>query len=105
MSSGLQERAAATTRRATLNELLDFTGDAMAGRAAIGTRVWVDVLLTLAAQRQSQAGARRGRRRWLTATGVRAELDDTHDLAVLHAGASDPGCIIAAELRSRRRNC
>jgi 2-methylcitrate dehydratase PrpD len=93
------------SRHATVNELLDFAGDAIAGRAAMGMPAWLDVLLECGgAGAASVVGGSRSTP-WMAALangyfGHVLELDDTHDLAVLHAGASAiPAALAAAQFR------
>ena len=79
-------------------------GDMLAGRAALGMPAWLDVVLEDASGSCS-AGVAGGTRAapWTAAMangyfGHVLELDDTHDLAVLHAGASAiPAAIAAVE--------
>ena len=94
-----------STRRAALDELMDFTGCLIAGRAAVGMPAWLDVLLEGGVQHcASVAGGHRAAA-WTAAMvngylGHVLELDDTHDAAVLHAGASAiPAALAAAEYR------
>ncbi len=91
-------------QRAAAEELLDFIGDMLAGRAALGMPAWLDVVLEDASRARSASvvgGARASGSTAAMANGYFGhvlELDDTHDLAVLHAGASAiPAAIAAAE--------
>ena len=94
----------AHVRRAVADELLDFVGDLVAGRAALGMLQWIDVLLEDGAGARSATvvGGRRSAA-WSAAMangyfGHVLELDDTHDIAVLHAGAAAiPAALAAAE--------
>jgi 2-methylcitrate dehydratase PrpD len=94
----------ARLQRAALDELLDFIGNTVAGRAAVGMPAWLDVLLDDAGRHPvSVAGGQRASP-WSAAMangyfGHVLELDDTHDEAVLHAGAAAiPAAVAAAEL-------
>lgn len=95
------------TRKAVKYELLDYLGCLIAGRALMGVPGWIDEL-----------GARGGRSDAAIVGGPRVpapiaalangyyghvlEYDDTHDDAVLHAGAAAiPAALAAAE----HRNC
>lgn len=95
----------ASTRRAALDELLDFIGCVIAGRAAVGLPGWLAVLLEDGIRRAASVA---GGHRAAPGTAAMAngyfghvlELDDTHDAAVLHAGASViPAALAAAEHR------
>jgi len=94
-----------TLKRAALDELLDFVGDALAGRAAVGMPVWLDVLLDDSGKRAATVIGGQQAAPWTAAMangylGHVLELDDTHDIAVLHAGASAiPAALAAAEFR------
>jgi 2-methylcitrate dehydratase PrpD len=95
----------APTRRATLDELLDFVGDMIAGRAALGMPAWLDVVMDDGGKRLASVAGGQRAAPWSAAMangyfGHVLELDDTHDLAVLHAGASViPAALAAAEYR------
>jgi 2-methylcitrate dehydratase PrpD len=93
-------------KRAALDEVLDFTGDMMAGRAAVGMPSWLDVLLDDAGRHPACVAGGQRASPWTAAMangyfGHVLELDDTHDEAVLHAGASAiPAAMAAAEFQS-----
>jgi len=93
------------TRRMALEELLDFVGDAVAGRAAVGMPPWLDVLLAEPRTHSATVVGGTIAMPWAAAAangyfGHVLELDDTHDVAVLHAGASAiPAALAAAEQR------
>lgn len=92
-------------QQALRDELLDFVGDMIAGRAAVGMPGWLDVLLDDAARHTATVVGGQGAAPWTAAMangyfGHVLELDDTHDQAVLHAGAAAiPAAIAAAEFR------
>lgn len=92
-------------QRAAHEELLDFVGDLLAGRAAIGMPAWLDVLIDDAGTKSATVAGGHRAAAWTAAMangyyGHVLELDDTHDIAVLHAGASAiPAALAAAELR------
>ncbi|MCC6535340.1 MAG: MmgE/PrpD family protein [Burkholderiales bacterium] len=92
-------------RRAAASELLDFAGDMIAGRAAVGMPAWLEVLLDDGGKRAATVAGGHQSAPWTAAMangyfGHVLELDDTHDLAVLHAGASAiPAALAAAEHR------
>jgi 2-methylcitrate dehydratase PrpD len=94
-----------SSRRATFDELLDFVGDAIAGRAAVGMPPWLDVLLEDGGKNSASVAGGHRAAPWTAAManayfGHVLELDDTHDAAVLHAGASAiPAALAAAEFR------
>ena len=96
---------AESTRRAALDEVMDFTGCLIAGRAALGMPAWLDVLLEDGAKRSATVAGGHRAAAWTAAMangyfGHVLELDDTHDAAVLHAGASAiPAALAAAEYR------
>jgi 2-methylcitrate dehydratase PrpD len=93
------------TRRMAVDELLDFVGDAVAGRAAVGMPAWLDVLLVEPRAHSATVVGGTIAIPWAAALangyfGHVLELDDTHDIAVLHAGASAiPAALAAAEQR------
>ena len=93
------------TRRAALDEVMDFTGCLIAGRAALGMPAWLDVFLEEGARRSASVAGGHRASAWTAAMangyfGHVLELDDTHDLAVLHAGASAiPAALAVAEHR------
>lgn len=95
----------AGVQRAAHEELLDFIGDLIAGRAAIGLPAWLDILLDDAGTKSATVAGGQRAAAWTAAMangyyGHVLELDDTHDIAVLHAGASAiPAALAAAELR------
>jgi 2-methylcitrate dehydratase PrpD len=97
--SGLDARV----QQAVRDELLDFMGDMIAGRAAVGMPAWLDVLLDDAARHTGTVLGGQSAAPWTAAMangyfGHVLELDDTHDEAVLHAGAAViPAAIAAAE--------
>src|SRR5262245_66526846 len=84
---------------------MDFIGCLIAGRAVLGMPSWLDVLLEDGAQRSASIAGGHHATAWTAAMangyfGHVLELDDTHDLAVLHAGASAiPAALAAAEYR------
>jgi 2-methylcitrate dehydratase PrpD len=86
-------------------ELLDFAGDMIAGRSAVGMPAWLEVLLDDSARHTGTVIGGQRAAPWTAALangyfGHVLELDDTHDEAVLHAGAAViPAAIAAAELR------
>ena len=89
---------------AAADELLDFIGDMLAGRAALGMPAWLDVVLEdVSGPRSASVVGGTRAAPWTAALangyfGHVLELDDTHDLAVLHAGASAiPAALAAAE--------
>jgi 2-methylcitrate dehydratase PrpD len=90
-------------QQAAAQELLDFIGDLIAGRAAIGMPAWLDVLVDDAGSKSATIAGGHHAAAWTTAMvngyyGHVLELDDTHDIAVLHAGASAiPAALAAAE--------
>jgi 2-methylcitrate dehydratase PrpD len=92
-------------KRAALDELLDFTGDMIAGRAAVGLPPWLEVLLDDAGRHTATVTGGQRASPWTAAMangyfGHVLELDDTHDEAVLHAGAAViPAALAAAEFR------
>ena len=93
-----------TLKQAAADEVLDFIGDLLAGRGAIGMPAWIDVLLdeVSGARAATIVGGHRCAP-WTAAMangyfGHVLELDDTHDIAVLHAGASAiPAALAAAQ--------
>jgi 2-methylcitrate dehydratase PrpD len=91
-------------QRAAADEVLDFIGDLVAGRAAMGLPAWLDVLLDDAGAKSAAIAGGHRAAAWTAAMangyyGHVLELDDTHDVAVLHAGASAiPAALAAAEL-------
>lgn len=95
----------ASVRRAAHEELLDFVGDLIAGRAAIGMPAWLAILLDDAGVKSATIAGGHRAAAWTAAMangyyGHVLELDDTHDIAVLHAGASAiPAALAGAELR------
>ncbi len=95
----------APVQRAARAEVLDFVGDMVAGRAAVGVPAWLDVLLDDAGRHLATVAGGQCASPWSAAMangyfGHVLELDDTHDAAVLHAGASAiPAAIAAAEYR------
>jgi len=95
----------ASVQQAVRDELLDFVGDMLAGRAAVGMPPWLDVLLDDAARHTATVVGGQRAAPWTAAMangyfGHVLELDDTHDEAVLHAGAAAiPAAIAAAEFR------
>lgn len=95
----------ARVRQAAAEELLDFVGDLLAGRAAMGLPAWLDVLVDDAGRKSAAIAGGHRAAAWTAAMangyfGHVLELDDTHDIAVLHAGASAiPAALAAAELR------
>lgn len=95
----------ASVQRAACDELLDFVGDLIAGRAAVGLPAWVDVLLDGGGKNAATVAGGHAATPWTAAMangyfGHVLELDDTHDTAVLHAGASAiPAALAAAEYR------
>jgi 2-methylcitrate dehydratase PrpD len=105
-SCGLQWQALEPrVQRAVRDELLDFIGDTIAGRAAVGMPAWLEVLLDDAGRHAASVVGGQRAAPWTAAMangyfGHVLELDDTHDEAVLHAGASAiPAALAAAELR------
>ena len=94
-----------STRRAALDEVMDFIGCALAGRAAVGMPAWLDVLVEEGIARSATIAGGHRAAAWTAAVangyfGHVLELDDTHDLAVLHAGASAiPAALACAEFR------
>jgi 2-methylcitrate dehydratase PrpD len=92
-------------KRAARDELLDFTGDMIAGRAAVGLPPWLEVLLDDAGRHTASVTGGQRASPWTAAMvngyfGHVLELDDTHDEAVLHAGAAAiPAALAAAEFR------
>lgn len=105
-SCGLDWNAfGAELQRAALDELLDFTGDMIAGRAAVGLPPWLEVLLDDAGRHTASVTGGQRASPWSAAMangyfGHVLELDDTHDEAVLHAGAAAiPAALAAAEYR------
>lgn len=95
----------ASVQGAAHEELLDFVGDLIAGRAAVGMPAWLDVLLDDCGSKAATVAGGHRAAAWTAAMangyfGHVLELDDTHDIAVLHAGASAiPASLAAAELR------
>lgn len=93
----------ARVRQAAGEELLDFIGDLLAGRAAIGMPAWLEVLLDDGGRKSAAVAGGHRAAAWTAAMangyyGHVLELDDTHDIAVLHAGASAiPAALAAAE--------
>jgi 2-methylcitrate dehydratase PrpD len=92
-------------KRAARDELLDFAGDMIAGRAAVGLPPWLEVLLDDAGRHSAAVTGGQRASPWTAAMangyfGHVLELDDTHDEAVLHAGAAAiPAALAAAEFR------
>jgi 2-methylcitrate dehydratase PrpD len=95
----------ASVQRAASDELLDFVGDLIAGRAAVGLPAWLDILLEEGGRKAVTVAGGHVAAPWTAAMangyfGHVLELDDTHDIAVLHAGASAiPAAVAAAEYR------
>lgn len=96
---------APAVQRAAIDEVLDFIGDGIAGRAAAGMPAWLDVILDDGGSRSATLFGGGSASAWTAAMangylGHVLELDDTHDVAVLHAGASAiPAAIAAAQYR------
>jgi 2-methylcitrate dehydratase PrpD len=93
-------------RRLARHEVLDLLGDMVAGRALLGTPAFLDGVRSWAGEGGACTmidGTRAPPASAVLANGYWAhglELDDTHDAAVLHAGASViPAALAAAELR------
>jgi len=90
-------------RRIARLELLDFAGDAIAGRAAVGMPAWLAFLMSGRSGEGTTVVGGHLAPAWSAATangyfGHVLELDDTHDVAVLHAGASAiPAALAAAQ--------
>jgi len=97
-----------TTRAMLRNELLDYLGAAIAGRAVAGIPPWLQVLIDMGGRPDAAV---------LGGPSVPAptaalcngyyghvlEMDDTHDEAVLHAGAATiPAVLAAAGLRAQQ---
>jgi 2-methylcitrate dehydratase PrpD len=99
------QRLDAGVQRAAGEELLDFIGDLIAGRAALGMPAWLEVLIDDGGKRSATVAGGQRAAPWTAAMangyfGHVLELDDTHDIAVLHAGASAiPAALAAAECR------
>lgn len=98
----------AATRAMAGRELLDLMGDMAAGRGLLGMPPWLDAMRACNAGDVPLIGG--GHAAPATAALVNGyfahalELDDTHDEAVLHAGASViPAALVAARLRSGAR--
>ena len=97
----------ARVQQAAAEEVLDFIGDLIAGRAAIGMPAWLDVYVDDAVSKSATIAGGHRSAAWTAAMangyfGHVLELDDTHDIAVLHAGASAiPAALAAAEWRGK----
>lgn len=97
----LPERTRANLRR----ELLDYFGAAIAGRKAAGMPAWLKVLIDMGGRPDARVFGGPGVPAPLAALcngyfGHVLEFDDTHDEAVLHAGAAAiPAALAAAGLR------
>jgi 2-methylcitrate dehydratase PrpD len=99
------DSVAATTRASVRRELLDYLGAAVAGRAAAGRPRWLEVLTDMGGRPDARVlgGARVPAPVAALCNGYYGhvlEFDDTHDEAVLHAGAAAiPAAFAAAGLR------
>ena len=97
----LPERTRTNLRR----ELLDYFGAAVAGRKAAGMPAWLQVLIDMGGRPDARVVGGPGVPAPLAALcngyfGHVLEFDDTHDEAVLHAGAAViPAALAAAGLR------
>lgn len=93
------------TRLMVKRELLDYYGAAIAGRAAVGLPAWLKVLVDCGGRPDAYllGGSRLPAHTAALCNGYFGhvlELDDTHDGAVLHAGAAViPAALAAAGLR------
>jgi 2-methylcitrate dehydratase PrpD len=93
------------TRAMVRNELLDYLGAAIAGRAVTGTPAWLKVLVDTGGRPDAAIIGGPHAPAHLAALcngyyGHVLEFDDTHDEAVLHAGsAAIPAALAAAGLR------
>ncbi|HEY0336492.1 MAG TPA: MmgE/PrpD family protein, partial [Burkholderiales bacterium] len=96
---------AQSTRAMVKRELLDYTGAAIAGRAAAGMPPWLQVLIDCGGRPDARVigGPRVPAHIAALCNGYFGhvlEFDDTHDQAVLHAGsAAIPAALAAAGLR------
>jgi 2-methylcitrate dehydratase PrpD len=94
------------TRKAVKFELLDYLGCLIAGRALMGTPGWIEELASRGGRADAAivGGPRVPAPMAALANGYYGhvlEYDDTHDAAVLHAGAAAiPAALAAAEYRS-----
>lgn len=89
------------TRTAARRELLDLLGDMIAGHALLGLKPWLAATATWSGSGACRAvdGSRRAPAAAALINGYfthALELDDTHDEAVLHAGAAVLPAILAA---------
>ncbi len=95
------------TRRMVKRELLDYLGAAIAGRAVAGMPRWLSVLLDMGGRPDASVigGPRIPAHIAALCNGYFGhvlEYDDTHDEAVLHAGAAViPAALAAAQLRGK----
>lgn len=95
------------TRAMVRRELLDYVGAAIAGRAAMGIPPWLQVLLDFGGRPDARVlgGPRVPAPMAALCNGYYGhvmEFDDTHDEAVLHAGAAAiPAAFAAAALRGQ----
>lgn len=99
------EHVPEATRASVRRELLDYSGAAIAGRAAAGLPPWLKVLIDLGGRPDARVigGPRVPATTAALCNGYFGhvlEFDDTHDEAVLHAGsAAIPAAFAAAGLR------
>jgi 2-methylcitrate dehydratase PrpD len=95
------------TRAMVKRELMDWTGAAIAGRAAMGMPPWLGVLVDRGGREESRVigGPRTPAPLAALCNGYFGhvlEFDDTHDEAVLHAGsAAIPAALAAAGVRGK----
>jgi len=100
------DRLAENVRRMAKDELADLLGDMAAGHALLGVPAWLaaSAAWSGAGPCATIAGGRAAPASACLLNGYFAhalEFDDTHDAAVLHAGASViPAVLAAAELRA-----
>ena len=106
LSQGLRWSSVDPATRAMLRrELLDYCGAAVAGRAAVGIPAWLKVLIDCGGRADAHVlgGPRLPAQTAALCNGYFGhvlEMDDTHDEAVLHAGAAAiPAALAAAGMR------